>query len=468
MTPNSPDTEDIKLNITESWNINTSWMKEKHNSDSYRFANLCFILHQEEWSHGLIPEGNNTVIQKLCAKWIRVEISHERDLLKFNISNWNKEKISVEVENMWDFYNMLRKYKDVFFSHIDGLWPPYYWDIYGITENDSEDTNLFWMFLYCYVDKDSDFYNQFENERWSIDKYREERMTAIEDTLSHSWEFISGRNARRYGENPFFDMVKDDPILRKKCILFADKCADNPMFVRFIKKHVSNGNSSLYFFDFIRQLDQDSLDSLALLFQSEKFVSVFVELFKWLPRGDREFNKLRNLITNKENLWDIFSFFNSLNEKGVENAIIFLKYWYTNWEKYILSWNKGFIEHFNWCDYFWEHYVRLLCEIAILPDYVIVKMIQNWNQTMALNVYNYVIEQADSYQDFLAKLWAVFEWTWNLQHIVWLEGLQIEDRLALIEKDPKHIIEKLNQWKNPIWEKWLFWRMSYPDLRDVA
>jgi len=452
MTPNSQtiDSDVLKLNLTDSWNINTSWMKEKHNSDPYRLENLKSIL------------DDPSVKEKLRRRGIRYDMSWN---LIFAIQHSNDVRTEFEIKDIGAFYRMLKKHQELFLS--DEWSAPFYWDVYEVTDEDSRESNLFAAFLHEYTEWDGALYNEFENERWSIDKYREERMQAIEDTLSHSWEFISGRNARRYGENPFYDMVKDDPILRKKCILLADKCSDNPMFGRFVKKHVSNGNSSLYFFDFIRQLDQDSLNSLVLLFQSENFVSVFVELFKWLPGGNREFNKLRNLITNKENVWVIFSFFNSLNEIGVENVIIFLKHWYTNWEKYILSWNKGFIEHFNSSDYFWKHYVGLLCEIATLPDYIIVKMIKNWNRTMALNIYNYAVEEAWSYLDFLTKLWAVFEWTWNLQHIVWLEGSQIEDRLALIEKDPKHVIKKLNKGKNPIWKRWWL-SVTYSDLKDAA
>lgn len=454
MTINSStiDSSDLKLNLTDSGNVDTSSIKREHNSSPLRFENLRGILNLWE------------VSEKLQERWITIE---ENGDFCFDISTWANETVSVQVRNIGDFYQMLRKHKDRFFW--DDFDESTFWDEnqyeLNINETDAADSILFWMFLQEYTW--GKYYNEFETERGKINDYREERLKAIEDTLSHSWEFISGRNARQYGENPFYDMIKENPVLKRKSILLADKCWSNPMFWEFVKKHVSAWSTFIYFLEFVWELDESAMDAFAALFQSKKFASVFDNIFHRLPGAKGDLNRITTLLKDKENLGNIISFFYGLNDIWVKNTKTFLSYAWLRWEKYVVSWNSDFLDHFNSFDGFGKHYVSMLCELKILSDAMVVRIIKNWNEQMAMNIYIYMVEQADSYDTFLAKLWMVFQDTKKLQHIVWLESTNIEAELALIERKPKHVVDKLNEWKNPIAVK-KFWREKYLDLKDAA
>jgi len=437
-------------NRTKGWNINTSKIKQEHNSDNSRYESLRRIL-SSQWVHN-----------RLEARWISIE---EDGNFKFHINISDNEVISIFIKKVWDFYQILKKYRHMFFPDIE---TNYYDENYSIFENywvediwnpeDWLDERLLQKFVETYWDPDLENFI-IEDEIESVQRYKAERAQAIEDTLSHSWYFISGKNKASFWETPFYDRIIWNPKLKKKAILLSDSLSSNVLF-KFLTFEIWESNGLKYFCNFLESVPSKFIPNLESLLRSKNFILILSKLLQDDTNENQIcLNNILQLLQDKSLSEKLPIFFNWLRTNGNSNVIKFLRHWsIKSITEYINSYWEELNNYLSWRD---KNKEDIFFMNAVMNfDHSSLKTILTsyWNLDQ-VQIYNYAVEEANDQDNFFTQLWTlflnvdisiIFKWL-NSDYV----NITFEQKLYYIETQSSHVIEKLRKWKNPILQRGL-------------
>lgn len=445
--------------------INTRAIKNTHDTDDDRFYNLLDLL--DESVYHKLKEKGISIGQDKVPEGVQTTPENFSPLI-FQIKTWEKESLCYEIHSIWDFYKILRKNAHLFFQGNSK------WQNWKIREIDTKSEKINYVtpteiqLLEAFVETFSDsqtVQNEcnprtiLEWEKVSITQYTESRKQAINDTLASS-EFISDRNARNYGEKPFYEYITDNPRLKKKAVLLANMLWENENFIKYANESLSkNPDLIRVFCDILENIKTDSLQNFAAILQIPNFTSYLVWPYEF---SEEVCENLAGIISGLpvEHLIDLFeSIFLSeaVSLNAYDNLTTILKFWkslekmkqnYDAVRYFLLSRgnNKLTVDEIDFLEYvFWTFMVSTFSRILknfhrhTETTLKVFEAAQNHEEDTAIIIsrYFYLVDQ--NFPDF--QKWMDFPTT-------------LSSKIDLMINKTENVKKVLSIWRNPSSMSW--------------